>query len=972
MFKLLSIRPLPGCAPWIQKCLKTELMYYFNNDYIIEPGSYIARRSDNIEPLKSDFFKIPSVTNSFNINTLKTDFISDDLTINVSVVLGMNGDGKSTLVELMMRLINNCAFSYEISASSNSLKRVAQVKAELYYMIDDVVYRMAEDKDHEETLIQKVAHLNEKNLVSKGNGRRCWKINSNNIDTIKKDDLGCFFFTMVSNYSHYAYNISDYEKELTMLGDEKNDDKKCWLYYIFHQNDGYSTPIIIHPFRNDGNIDINYEKGLSKQRILSLLLNADKPADNKDSFRRVNEKDANVLVLTEEKESKLQQHAIIDFFKTTNRKRSGFINMLFREIVQVDKEIDQAAKLVDSDFVFVEHVSMKHFENLVGSILPSLFIKPLENTIEQDDGFCEFLCRIDDWIQKTNNNVLQTDGDIWSVVQRYDNLKKKINHFIKAMTYNKVGMENECNGNYDMALNNYDEAIKLAPDYVEAFVNRGNTRYKMRDRNGALRDYDNAIERNSDCAEIYCKRGNVKQEMSDYEGALKDYGTAIEVNPEYAKAFYHRSKLKLLLGDKKGAKEDNDKACDLGINQAKDKNIRSDVLKGVEKVKRFLEVNLIDINRYGFLKRFNVTQLGRLDTLYRILKSYGFDSIIVTKDYSELSLKEKCHHHIVYKVWSILFANPQFKKVFDTDGPLRECGPALEAYIEEIKKDCQSHVTRELRQLENFMRELEGFQDDGFYERLGKKVKELDKETGKETEKLLINIDELKEHYKSVVFSLDNLPPPIYKWDVIFNKTDDPNCVIGLDSLSSGEKQFLNSVGAIIYHLQNLDNTTSEVRYSNINLIMEEIELYYHPEYQRLFFIRLLDAIQRAKLENIKNINIVFVTHSPFILSDIPKCNVLFLKDGMPCDELQENTFGANIHSLLKHGFFMPNLPIGEFAYEKINELFKKLNTGDFNNDDEEKRKKDLNDIYQQILLVGEPFLRNQLLLLYNSFKVYK
>ena len=84
---------------------------------------------------------------------------------------------------------------------------------------------------------------------------------------------------------------------------------------------------------------------------------------------------------------------------------------------------------------------------------------------------------------------------------------------------------------------------------------------------------------------------------------------------------------------------------------------------------------------------------------------------------------------------------------------------------------------------------------------------------------------------------------------------------------------------------------------------------------------------------------------------------------------MQENTFGANIHSLLKHGFFMPNLPIGEFAYEKINALFKKLNTGDFNNDDEEKRKKDLNDIYQQILLVGEPFLRNQLLLLYNSFK---
>ena len=112
-----------------------------------------------------------------------------------------------------------------------------------------------------------------------------------------------------------------------------------------------------------------------------------------------------------------------------------------------------------------------------------------------------------------------------------------------------------------------------------------------------------------------------------------------------------------------------------------------------------------------------------------------------------------------------------------------------------------------------------------------------------------------------------------------------------------------------------------------------------------------------------KNINIVFVTHSPFILSDIPKCNVLFLKDGMPKDIMQENTFGANVHTLLKNGYFMPNLPIGEFAYGKINNLFGKLNSGELDPNN------DLDDIYQEILLVGEPFLRNQLLMLYNSYK---
>jgi hypothetical protein len=54
---------------------------------------------------------------------------------------------------------------------------------------------------------------------------------------------------------------------------------------------------------------------------------------------------------------------------------------------------------------------------------------------------------------------------------------------------------------------------------------------------------------------------------------------------------------------------------------------------------------------------------------------------------------------------------------------------------------------------------------------------------------------------------------------------------------------------------------------------------------------------------------------------------------------------------------------MGEFAYQKINELFRKLNTGDID------RETELEDVYQQILLVGEPFLRNQLLGLYHALK---
>lgn len=186
---------------------------------------------------------------------------------------------------------------------------------------------------------------------------------------------------------------------------------------------------------------------------------------------------------------------------------------------------------------------------------------------------------------------------------------------------------------------------------------------------------------------------------------------------------------------------------------------------------------------------------------------------------------------------------------------------------------------------------------------------------------------------------------------------------IPLSSLSSGEKQKLTSFSAIIYHLRNLENHSSESKgYENVNIMLEEIELYFHPECQRGIIKSLISMIEGCHFRNIKNINLLFVTHSPFVLSDIPKRNVLFLKDGKPDMSMQENTFGANIHSMLKNGFFLPNLPMGDFAYHKIDTLFKKFNTLDFTEDE-------LDKMYQEIKLVGEPYLRKQLLELYHSCK---
>lgn len=163
----------------------------------------------------------------------------------------------------------------------------------------------------------------------------------------------------------------------------------------------------------------------------------------------------------------------------------------------------------------------------------------------------------------------------------------------------------------------------------------------------------------------------------------------------------------------------------------------------------------------------------------------------------------------------------------------------------------------------------------------------------------------------------------------------------GFRSLSSGEQQYFNAINTIVYHILNLDSIQDH--YSRVNIIFDEIELYFHPEFQRRFISDVLKSLKNLSLENIKEVNLLFSTHSPFILSDIPSSNILRLKDGCPQSNSKQ-TFAANIYDLLKDDFFLEKGVIGEFAKEKINAILQK----------EVIEKEDL----KIIDLIGDPLLK--------------
>ena len=233
--------------------------------------------------------------------------------------------------------------------------------------------------------------------------------------------------------------------------------------------------------------------------------------------------------------------------------------------------------------------------------------------------------------------------------------------------------------------------------------------------------------------------------------------------------------------------------------------------------------------------------------------------------------------------------------------------------------------------------------------------------------------------------------------------------LIGLDffhfewspSLSTGQEnllfQFANFYSLIL-------NRTKELK-DNIFIFIDEGENSLHPNWQKKYIKYFVDFFNKNFTQKI---NLIFATHSPFILSDLPKENIIFLdkfdeketklkypklkinelKNGNCINvtkDIELKTFGANIHTLLSDGFFMNDGLMGEFAKSKINEIKKfydenkELKKDDSNFEskkDEFERNKEYFQNIQRI--IGEPFLQtiiknyfDELEILFNGKKEF-
>lgn len=783
MFRIIALRPLDGCATHILKCLKVSQIYYLCNDFSIGKEGEVTLRETDGWGLSEDFFWVD-------------DGLKDnEPNITVSAIVGKNGEGKSTLVELMIRLINNCAHRYGMDPQKN-LIRIEGVKAELYLQSGKRILRMIETKEMLEPELQEIAIV-DNSYSLKNNARTLAK------EEVKED----FFYTLVNNYSHYAYNLNDFCDEINHGVKGDSIEEKYWIYRVFHKNDGYQTPISLHPYRSWGNININREKELSDQRLLSLIMSAS---------------------------SSLGDGLLMDF----NGKEPFMIELTLLE----------STKLRD---------------------------KTIKERFE--------------WYKNTN----------W-LGDTADEISRIITNSKEKGVFEALKLE---------IINQFHSLVEIIKDDDNGGTNR--------------REYLRAI--------LNLAKEN-KQLYLPLESDLKKFLAALKKLRKY----------------------------DSRVNEI------------ILSLHEFSQMNLAQLQWALLIVKVIEFWNNNGIVFHNEKVRFPLDPDTMTCKEENLTSRYKSQHYIIYKTISIFDTYPEYKKTmtFVRDAPFfqritneKNIWENLQDGFDTLQKDCdeKSHITLKLRQTLRFFVDLSNqvaiWAD--------KDVMERKLEEGLESLVWNVYVEKLRAKYDKNTFDdQEKMPPRIFTWEIVFKqKNSDDKQLIPYRMFSSGEKQFLQVMGAVMYHLNNIDSIAStETRYKNINLILEEIELYFHPEWQRQWVWRLIKMLRGITYKYVENINVILVTHSPFVLSDIPKTNVLFLTSGIPNYDMQMNTFGANIHSLLKNGFFLPGLPMGEFAHQKIDSFFRDVNSAN------KKVVMKYDDLLADIMQIGEPVLRSELLNLLNGY----
>ncbi|MFQ4143220.1 tetratricopeptide repeat protein [Chlorogloeopsis sp. ULAP02] len=179
------------------------------------------------------------------------------------------------------------------------------------------------------------------------------------------------------------------------------------------------------------------------------------------------------------------------------------------------------------------------------------FIQRAPDFFDWRSGVFEFPIDLETLKQESSRILLEADYEKYLALTPEERTRKilEIQELIvedhqtrsrKAVLLVELGNLHLAAQDYEEAIASYNEAVKIKPDYHEAWYNQGDALFNLRRYEEAIASYDKVIILNPDHYWAWYKKGEALRKLGRYEEAIRNYDKVIVFNPSDYWAWYHR------------------------------------------------------------------------------------------------------------------------------------------------------------------------------------------------------------------------------------------------------------------------------------------------------------------------------------------------------------------------------------------------------------------------------------------------
>jgi tetratricopeptide (TPR) repeat protein len=193
----------------------------------------------------------------------------------------------------------------------------------------------------------------------------------------------------------------------------------------------------------------------------------------------------------------------------------------------------------------------------------------------------------------------------------------------------KKGVNHMSNDKLSDAIRSFELALRLDPNYVEAWIKKGYAHFHLRDYSFAISSYDMALNIDPDNHEAWNLKGLAYYKMNNYTKAIECCTKALDANPSDGLVWYNYACYLTLDGKVDDGMEALKRAIEIDISHAKkavrDKDFEN--ARAEEGFMRIIEVVVLESLRQGY------------DYVGKIVWATGMDKLDVEEAIMRLSMK---------------------------------------------------------------------------------------------------------------------------------------------------------------------------------------------------------------------------------------------------------------------------------------------------------------------------------------------